>query len=609
MIGTVRGWIDRNEETALREWLRRGGAAALPDAEKAEMASHAASTGRAGMLRALAEACNGLSLEPATDGRTLLHDAALSGDPDTMAFACRVLGFSPFDDDHRGVTPLELAASCGPEALAAMEALAGVRLADCCRNPILRGFYPDPSILRVGEDYYLINSSFVYVPALPVSHSRDLIHWELVGHVFTDPETAGLEGLPGGFGYWAPDISYDGRRFWVIATLRREDDPRRVQMITSAPTPAGPWDAPRFLPIDGIDPSIFTDSDGRRYVLTNPGAQLAPLSPEGELLAPPRMIYYGSNRHKSEGPHLVKKDGWYYLFQAEGGTGTGHMITCARSRELWGPYDPCPFNPILRTAPPERYIRRGGHGKPVQLPDGRWMIAYLCGRNVEGHSLMGRETALDPLEWTLDGWPMVNRLRWPSALQPKPLPDAPLGRTEPWICPREDPRRFCTETDGRLSIAGGQPLTERAGAHLLLHRQTEAAVRQAVQVDLADMAAGSEAGLTGYYDERSHYLFGLRKTADGATLFLREQIADEQKITTLARLPGTQATLTAEGRGLTRRLACPEAGVERVIEIRYLTDEGLGGGKRFTGAALGLAAVGTGGAIFTHYQEAMTDER
>ena len=149
------------------------------------------------------------------------------------------------------------------------------------RNPILRGFYPDPSILRVGEDYYLINSSFVYVPALPVSHSHDLIHWELVGHVFTDPETAGLEGLPGGFGYWAPDISYDGRRFWVIATLRREDDPHRVQMIPSAPTPAGPWDAPRFLPIDGIDPSIFTDSDGQRYVLTNPGAQLAPLSPEG----------------------------------------------------------------------------------------------------------------------------------------------------------------------------------------------------------------------------------------------------------------------------------------------------------------------------------------
>ena len=610
MNPTVRAWIDGNEADALRVWLTAGNASALPEAEKAEWARYAAAKGRASALQALAECCHGLDLSPDEEGRTLLHAAAQSGNAETMAFALRILGFSAAEGDKRGVTPLELAARHSPEALEALETLSGVRLRDCDRNPVLRGFHPDPSIVRVGEDFYLVNSSFVYLPALPISHSRDLIHWETVGHVFTDAETARLTGLPGGFGYWAPDISYDGQRFWIVATLRLNVPPFRTQMITSAPAPEGPWSPPRFLDVDGIDPSIFTDDDGRRYLVVNPGARIAELSEDGELLSGPRMIYYGSNRRKSEGPHLLKKDGWYYLFQAEGGTGSGHMVTCARSKRLDGPYVSCPWNPILTQRNPDGYIRRAGHGKPVRLPDGRWALPYLCGRSVEGMTLMGRETALDPLEWTPDGWPLVNRLRGPSCLQARPLPAMPVGSSQdPWICPRETPDRFA-ETQGQLIlIQGGRSLSSLSGAHLLLHRQTESAVIQSAPVDVSEMEAGGIAGLTGYYDERSYYLFGVRKTSQGGELVLREQAGGECRDTVLSVLEKPGAVLETVGKGLTRVLRCRDAAFETEISIRYLTDEGLKPGKRFTGAALGLAAEGQGTARFSDYREVMTDER
>ena len=608
MNPTVQSWIDDDRPEALRSWLEEGHAMALSKPEKGEWARAAALRGRADVLRTLAEACHGLSLEPDSDGRTLLHHAAASGDPETMRFACRVLGFSARTGDRRGVTPLDLARAHSPEALHTLESLSGVRLKDCYRNPVLRGFHPDPSIVRVGNAFYLINSTFAFLPALPVHRSFDLVHWEPVGHVFTDPETAGLAGLPGGFGYWAPDLSYDGQRFWVAATLRRPAPPLRLQMITSAPSPEGPWRPPVFVRADGIDPSIFTDDDGQRYLVLNPGVQIAPLNDDGTLAAAPHMIYYGSARRTSEGPHLLKKDGWYYIFQAEGGTGAGHMITCARARTLDGPFDPCPFNPILGPVQPGAYIGHSGHGKPVTLPDGRWAIPYLCTREVEGRTLMGRETAVDPLEWTPDGWPMVNRLRGPSCLQEKLMPDVPAADRAVWICPRLDPGTFGEERDGVLRLTAGAPLSSLQDAHLWLHRQAEARVTQSAIADVSGLSPGGTAGLAGYYDEGSHYLFGLRRKDHGAALVLIEQAGPESSERVLASLPGTAAHLAAEGTGFTRTLRCPEADVRLDIRIDYLMDGGSLTGKRFTGATLGAAAVGQGEALFTDYREVMTDE-
>ena len=607
MTDRVSDWIETGDAGALLAWLKAGGAMAVPKAEKGEWAREAARRGRAEVLRALAEGCHGISLAPDGDGRTLLHHAAASGDAETMRFACRVMGYSPLTGDRNGVTPLDLAKARGPEALAALEALGGVRLADCYRNPVLRGFHPDPSIVRVGTAFYLINSSFVYLPALPIHRSYDLVHWELVGHVFGDPAAARLAGQPGGMGYWAPDLSWDGKRFWVATTLRRENVPYRLQMITSAPAPEGPWREPVFIDADGIDPSIFTDDDGRRYLVMNPGVQIAPMNGDGTLSEPPRMIYYGSARVTSEGPHLLKKDGWYYIFQAEGGTGAGHRVTCARSRTLYGPYMPCPFNPIL-TAPTEgTYIAHSGHGKPVSLPDGRWAMPYLCVRNVEEKTLMGRETAVDPLEWTPDGWPMVNRLAGPSCLQSKMLPDVPVQDIPVWLCPRLDPMSFGREDGMKIRLSAGADLTDRDRAHLWVRRQTESGMTQSATVDVSGLAAGSVAGLTGYYDEGSFYLFGLRRTAENSELVLIEQIGPECRERTVGTLPVLSARLTAAGQGFSRTLACPEAGVSLDIRVEYLMDGGSLTGKRFTGATLGVAAVGEGEAVFMDEREVMTD--
>ena len=346
MEAAVERLIDTGDRDTLSRELHDGKYSAVPGSVKTGWAFYAAEHGKADMLRLLTERCHGMALGKDARGRNLLHAAASSGDRETMAFVLKVLGMDALAGDAQGVTPLDVAAQAGENALNTLEELCGVRLSECYRNPVLRGFRPDPSIVRVENDYYMVNSSFVMMPALPISHSRDLVHWETVGHVLTDPDTARLRGLQGGFGYWAPDISYYKGRFWVVATLRTGTVPMRTQMITSAPTPQGPWDKPRFLDVNGIDPSIFTDDDGKRYLVTNLGAQIAPLSDEGDLLDEPRMIWYGWSRVKSEGPHLLKKDGWYYLFVAEGGTGFGHMESCARSRSLYGPYESCPWNPV-----------------------------------------------------------------------------------------------------------------------------------------------------------------------------------------------------------------------------------------------------------------------
>lgn len=597
--------IRRGEEATLAQWLREGRVADVPEVETAEFGRLAARLGRCGMLRLLCEACHGMSFAPTQEGRTLLHEAAVSGDADTIRFAVQVLGYDPLQGDDRGVTPLELAREGA--ARETMEELAGVRLADCYRNPVIRGFRPDPAILRHGAYYYLINSTFAMLPALPISRSLDLVHWEDVGAVFTDPQVAALAGVPGGYGYWAPDLSWFGGRFWVVATLRLPDAPFRVQMITSAPRAEGPWNAPRFLPVDGIDPSLFADDDGRRYMVVNPGVRIVEISEAGEMIGQPRLIYQGVNRRKSEGPHLLKKDGWYYLFQAEGGTGSGHMITCSRSRALEGPYLPCPFNPILGAKRDTAYIGRGGHGKPVQLHDGRWAIPYLCGRRVEGKTLMGRETALDPITWTADGWPMINDLKGPSCLQKKLLPDAPTPQTEPWIAPRVDYRTYARFTEAAITLSGGEALHHMAEAHLLLHRQREANLLQRARVDVSALREGGMAGLVGYYDENSYYFLALRRKGETGEIVLIQHIGLDTREECLGSVPGLQVSLEVTGTGLTRRASCEECSQAIAFRVDYLTDEGLRMGKRFTGATVGLAAVGAGDAAFFGYLEEMKE--
>ncbi|MBQ8092049.1 MAG: family 43 glycosylhydrolase [Clostridia bacterium] len=593
--------IEAGEAEALSRCLITGMLSQKSEMEKAGLLWHAVRLGKTGMVRVLTERCHGLRLDADEKGNTLLHAAVQSGNTETAEFVAEVLGFSPFTGNSDGISPLQLSATVSDAMQTCMERLAGMSLADTYRNPVLRGWHPDPSVLRVGDDYYLINSSFVMMPALPISHSKDLVHWETIGHVFEDPVTAQIEGLPGGFGYWAPDLScYDGR-FYVVATLRRNKYPFRLQMLTWASAPEGPWAKPVFLSVDGIDPSLFTDDDGRRYLVLNPGVQIAEITKDGQLLEEPRMIYYGSRRYKSEGPHLFKRDGYYYILEAEGGTGQGHMVTVARSENLRGPYTPCPMNPVLGTTQQDAYIRRSGHGKLVGLPDGRCAMMYLCGRSVEGKTLMGRETGLDPVTF-IDGWPVVNNLQGPSCIQKKLLPDWACEERPAWYCPRQNVHDFADFSDGILLQCGKDP-SETADSHLLLHRQQETGISQQVTVK---PSMGAYAGLCAYYDENSFILYGIKKDASGASLILTVQEGLNRTETVIADGIGDEVTLSAEGKGLKRSFICN--GKTVTADITCLTDEGLHLGKRFTGAMLGLFAAGNGSACMRDYREEQWNE-
>ena len=605
--------VRRGDLNRLLQLEQQGETEGFTGEEKRLLVAEAARAGQAETLRFLFEH-HLYSADPDGEGNTVLHDAGVSGDEETLRFALDVLAFDPLEGNRRGVTPLDLASRASdPSGLALLKSRLGFGPEETYRNPVLRGCHPDPSIICVGEDFYLVNSSFVFFPGLPVFHSRDLVRWQEIGHAVDCLETSGLQDLPGGFGYWAPDISFDGERFWVIATLRRNTKPYRLQMLTSAPDPRGPWSPPVFLPLDGIDPSLFRDEDGRRYVLLNPGAMIAEIDEAGNLLSPARMISFGAARIKPEGPHLLRKDGWYYLFLAEGGTGEGHMETVHRSRSLMGPYESCPFNPVLGRRSEHAHIQRSGHGQPVRLPDGRWYMAYLCGRFVEGMTLMGRETALDPMTWTAEGWPMVNGLRGPSCQQRLPFPAAGSApeEGEAWISPRGNPGAFARAEDGALILRAGADPAGLAPCSVLLRRQREAFFTQEVLLDLSGAEPGCEAGLIGYYAENSFCFFGLRKEADGCALILTEQAGAERSTRHLASCPGVRFRLRASGRGLTRAFSLLPGDQEAcavTLRTPYLCDEGIAEGKRFTGAMLGFAAVGAGEARFEDHHLVFSEE-
>ena len=567
----------------------------------------AAREASARMLRFLVEYGLRLNLRDVdARGRDMLHYAAEGGDEEKCRYLVERGGMNPLRADRELVTPFDLARQGGHAALEAyFESVVGVPLDGLYRNPIRRGMWPDPSIVRVGEDYYMVNSTFVYFPCIPVSHSRDLVHWRVIGHAIERAEWAHLDGLEGGRGYWAPDISYANGRFYICATLRLNDEGvvRRRQMVVTSVRPEGPYSEPVFFEEDGIDPSLFHDDDGRHYMLINRGARIFEIDETAtRRLSQTTLLYYGSQKRAPEGPHLLKRDGWYYLFLAEGGTGMGHRETVARSRTLHGVYEPCPYGPVIRQEDERALIQRCGHAKPVQTPDGRWYFVYLCGRALDGKwTMLGRETALDPFVWTADGWPRMVAGRGGSAASPLPLPGAPYETEETdWLTPRPPaPGEIAWDGD-RVTIRGSEfPMTDTRCQSLCVRRQTALRFVFGASLAVPDIPC-CEAGVTCYYDE--HSFLNIALAGDGARWRVRvtEQIAleaGEAESWEIHAAPGERLAFTVRADGLTRTLGWSLGGGKQSGEctlqnVTYLADEGVRIGKRFTGAMVGVYALG-----------------
>ena len=321
-------------------------------------------------------------------------------------------------------------------------------------NPILAGFYPDPSIVRAGDDYYLVTSSFSYYPGVPLFHSRDLVHWTQVGHVLSRPSQLAVDSAGISRGIFAPVIREHAGTFYMITTLAG-----RGNFIVTARAPAGPWSDPIWLPDlkDGIDPSLFFDEDGHAYVVNNGPPVGTPLydghraiwiqrfDPAAMKMVGPRSVIVngGVDLAKKpiwiEAPHIVKHGGFYYLICAEGGTADQHSEVVFRSASVWGPYAPGPSNPILtqRHLDPARAnpITSTGHADFVETPAGDWWAVFL-GVRPYGDNLYntGRETFLMPVRWT-NGWPVI------------------LGGTEPVPYVRARPA-LAAEPPGAVPTAG-----------------------------------------------------------------------------------------------------------------------------------------------------------
>ncbi len=540
------------------------------------------------------------------ENRTILHYAAMSGDVELNRYLVEKVGMDICAGDKNLVTPYQIAwEKKHQELLNYYAKRCGAEYEEMYHNPIRTGMFPDPSIVRVGEDYYMVNSSFIFFPCIPISHSKDLIHWEIIGHAITNPKWAGLDELEGGRGYWAPDISYDNGTFYITATYRLNDTGTvyRKQIVVSSEKPEGPYSEPAMIDEDGIDPSIFHE-DGRHYMLLNRGARIFELSSDcKKQISEASLLYYGHQKRAPEGPHLLKKDGYYYLFLAEGGTGPGHRISVARSRELMGNYEPCPYNPIMRQMDEKAAIQRCGHGKPVCTQKGEWYMVYLCGRMIgDGYSMLGRETALDPITWTADGWPIVNQLKGPSALQKKPnlpewIPEKETYEEKKWVSPRPPEQEGIRFMDGGFRIKGSSHYPDSVACrNILVQRQTAFCFEAEAKLILPELIKGQEAGLTCYYDENTwvNLLIGYE---DGYFVQVKEHIGTDttahEKIS-LEAVEGTEVILRVKTDYLRRDFSVGMKGIETDVKslenVYYLCDEGIRMGKRFTGAMVGMYA-------------------
>lgn len=294
-------------------------------------------------------------------------------------------------------------------------------------NPILSGFYPDPSICRVGEDYYLATSSFVYFPGIPIFHSKDLIHWEQIGHAIDRPTQLDYKNCETSLGLWAPSLHFHNGLFYIINTFVSEGrEERRDNYIITAANPAGPWSDPVFIEqADGIDSSLFFDEDGRMWYTGNyiaaeqeyeghHGIYLCELDRDTFQFIGERYIIWNGTKTRSkwiEAPHIYKRNGYYYLIVAEGGTFTNHSVMMARSKTLCGDYEVCPRNPIVshRHLSLMSPISVVGHGDIVETQNGEWWMVVLGIRPYNGfHFNLGRETFLLPVTWEEDGWLLVD---------------------------------------------------------------------------------------------------------------------------------------------------------------------------------------------------------
>lgn len=420
------------------------------------------------------------------------------------------------------------------------------------QNPILRGFNPDPSIVRVGDDYYIATSTFEWFPGVQIHHSRDLVHWQLLTRPLNRPSQLNMLGNPDSGGVWAPCLTYDSGLFYLIYTdvkrYGRTSRPSSLGMgsrdlhnyLVTSQTIDGEWSDPIFLNSSGFDPSLFHDDDGRKYLVNmlwdhRPGKNrfggiiLQEYSvAEQQLIGERYNIFTGTSAGFTEAPHLYKRNDYYYLITAEGGTGWGHAVTMARSRSLLGPYEMHPYTYILTARNrPEAELQRTGHADLVNTQHGETYMVYLCGRpfRTRGRCTLGRETAIQRMVWEADDWLYTEgRDAFPKRetaapeLPPHPFPpalmredfDSPVLPLEfQWLrSPWPEELFSLTARPGYLRLFGRETIGSLFRQALVARRQQSHCYSAATVIEFEPQHYQQQAGMICYYNgSKLHYLY------------------------------------------------------------------------------------------------------
>lgn len=410
-------------------------------------------------------------------------------------------------------------------------------------NPVLSGFNPDPCILRVGPDYYIATSSFEWWPAVPVYHSKDLVNWRLLTHAITERSQLDLRGCPDSAGVWAPALSHHRGVFYLVYTdvkNARGTHKDLANYLITAPAVTGPWSAPVYLNASGFDPSLFHDDDGRTWLLNmrwDPRADRHHFAgillqefdrTSQQLVGEPVTVFTGSALRRTEGPHLLKRDGWYYLITAEGGTGWTHAVTIARSRSITGTYELSPHHPLLTSADQkENPLQKAGHGSFVESEDGQWYMAHLCSRPVgeTRRCILGRETALQNIAWTNDGWPVLahggnaprDYFEVPDTTPPPPAVEERERFQESTLPalwqtlrqPAESTWLSLSDRPGWLRLRGRHSLDSLFDQSLVGRRVQHHTCRIEVTVEVTPRDYQHLAGLTLYYNTACYYYLAI----------------------------------------------------------------------------------------------------
>lgn len=477
------------------------------------------------------------------------------------------------------------------------------------KNPILSGFNPDPSICRVGEDYYLVTSSFEYFPGLPLYHSKDLVNWEQIGHCITRNNQIELSNqAPNAFGLYAPTIRHHNGRFYVVCT----NVPNQGNFLIWTDDILGEWSEPIFLDLPGIDPSLLFDTNGKVYYTgTDKEIYLCEIDLETGNTTARKNIWEGIGAADPEGPHLYQKDNYYYLAISEGGTGYGHMLTMARSQHIEGPYTAYEKNPVLTNRSLPSCIQAIGHADLIQDHVGNWWAVCLGIRpfhEFPKRHLLGRETFLVPVDWSGD-WPVFGNkgsvdleMSGPDLTSHPFCPQTPkewFGQEvlrPAWTTLYQKEEEHIYQTKSGLQLLGqANTLDDNEKITWLGRRQQAWDCQFTAKFKLPILKESSEFGLTVFLNRTHHYEIAVRQQLTGLQAIIRQRVGELSGITQILPIDELdsiclriQATPTEYRFSIGSEDYLQPVGT---ASTRYVTTE-VGG--VFTGVFLGIYASGNG---------------